>query len=90
MSGTAAQKTSPLPPTLAPLGLRRVEAAAFVGVSPSLFDQMIADGRMPRPKRYRGRVIWDRRALEQAFACLPEDDEAKPVSSNPWDAVSNV
>lgn len=73
-----------------PLGLRRVEAAAYIGVSPSLFDRMIDDGRMPKPKRYRGRVMWDRRKLDEAFACLPEDEAAEAKTTNPWDLVSNV
>jgi hypothetical protein len=34
-----------------PRGLSRIEAARYVGVSPSLFDQMVKDGRMPGPKR---------------------------------------
>ena len=70
-----------------PRGLRRAEAAAYIGVSPSTFDKMIREGYMPSPKRYRGRTIWDRLALEEAFACLPEDDDAKPVLSNPWDRM---
>lgn len=73
-----------------PLGLRRVEAAAYIGVSPSLFDRMIDDGRMPKPKRYRGRVMWDRRELEHAFASLPDDESAEPKKNNFWDRVSNV
>jgi predicted DNA-binding transcriptional regulator AlpA len=72
----------------APRGLRRPEAAAYIGVSVSTFDKMIRERFMPRPKRYRGLTIWDRLALDEALACLPEDDDAKPVSSNPWDAVS--
>jgi len=31
-------------------GLSRVESAIYVGVSPTLFDQMVKDGRMPAPK----------------------------------------
>lgn len=73
-----------------PKGLRRPEAAAYVGVSPSLFDQMVNDGAMPKPKRYRRRNIWDRCALDEAFHCLPEDESDKPISTNPWDAMSNV
>jgi hypothetical protein len=34
---------------------------------------MVADGRMPRPKRVDGRVIWDRFKLEGAFTDLPEE-----------------
>jgi hypothetical protein len=37
---------SALPPTLAPRGLRRTEAAAYIGMSPSLFDRMVAAGRL--------------------------------------------
>ncbi len=72
-----------------PRGLRRAEAAAYIGVSPSTFDKMIRERCMPRPKRYRGVTIWDRLALDEALTCLPEDDDAKPASTNPWDAVSN-
>jgi predicted DNA-binding transcriptional regulator AlpA len=59
------------------LGLNREQAAAYIGVSVSLFDEMVADGRMPRPKRANSRNIWDRRSLEKAFARLPggEDDD---------------
>jgi hypothetical protein len=39
-----------LPPSLPPRGLSRAEAAAYVGVSTSLFDIMVADGRMPGGK----------------------------------------
>jgi hypothetical protein len=37
------------------------------------FDEMFADGRMPRPKRVDGRVIWDRIKIEAAFTDLPEE-----------------
>ena len=30
-------------------GFSRVEAAAYIGISPSKFDQLITDGRMPGP-----------------------------------------
>jgi len=59
------------PVTACPLpvvrGLSRTQAAAYIGVSPSLFDLLIRDGKMPKPKRANARTIWDRRALDQAF-----------------------
>ena len=70
-----------------PRGLSRVEAAAYVGVSPSLFGKMVADGRMPSPKQINARVVWDRIALDFAFAALPDAGtvEATPnTSDNPW------
>lgn len=67
--------------TLPRRGLRREEAALYVGVSPSKFDGLVMDRRMPRPKRVDGRVVWDIRALDLAFEALPGDDDA----GNPWD-----
>jgi predicted DNA-binding transcriptional regulator AlpA len=71
-----------LRPSLTPRGLSRTEAAAYVGVSPSLFDAMVKDGRMPRPKRINSRTVWDRHLLDQAFEAL-DDHEIQ----NPWDAA---
>jgi predicted DNA-binding transcriptional regulator AlpA len=65
------------------LGLSRAEAAEYVGVSPRLFDEMVSDGRMPKPKRVNSRLIWSRRALEIAFAELPEDGQ-NPRPPSPW------
>jgi predicted DNA-binding transcriptional regulator AlpA len=56
------------------LGLSRTESADYIGVSPSLFDEMVKDGRMPMPKRINGRTVWDRRRLESAFSALPGDE----------------
>ena len=64
-------------------GLCRVEAAEYVGVSPTLFDQMVSDGRMPWAKRVNARRIWDVRALDLAFDALPGDGNA---DNNPWDS----
>jgi len=64
-------------------GLWREEAALYVGVSPSLFDQMVGDGRMPKPKIVNTRTIWDRLALDQAFENLPDRDQG-----NPWDEAA--
>lgn len=69
-----------LPRSLPPRGLCRVQAAAYVGVSPSLFDEMVRDGRMPKPKRINARTIWDIRKLDIAFEAIGGDEE-----KNPWD-----
>ena len=44
-----------LPLSLPPRGLSRVQAAEYIGVIPSTFDKMVADGQMPAPKKMRGR-----------------------------------
>lgn len=62
-----------------PRGFSREEAARYVGVGVTKFDEMVADGRMPRPKRVDGRVIWDRLKIEAAFSDLPEERVANPL-----------
>lgn len=69
---------------LEPRGLPRVEAAAYFGVSVSLFDLMVDDGRAPRPKTINARKIWDRRALDAAFSALPDENAHDDV----WDRVA--
>jgi predicted DNA-binding transcriptional regulator AlpA len=58
----------------APRGLRREAAADWVGMSPTKFDEMVKDGRMPKPKRVDGCVVWDRYRLDAAFEDLPDED----------------
>lgn len=62
-------------------GLHREEAAIYVGISASKFDELVKDGRMPKAKKIDGRKIWDKRSLDLAFDDLPSEDDA-----NPWDA----
>ena len=64
-------------------GLSREESAMYIGVSPSLFDKMVADRRMPGPKLVNSRTIWDRWALDRAFETLPDRD-----GRNPWDEAA--
>lgn len=71
-----------LPVSLPPRGLCREAAAQYVGISAGKFDQMVVDGRMPKPRRIDGRKIWDRVALDIAFDELPDDGEV-----NEWDAA---
>jgi hypothetical protein len=48
------------------------------------FDEMVKDGRMPRPKCIDARRVWDTRQLDIAFAALPDDAAA----ANPWDTAT--
>jgi predicted DNA-binding transcriptional regulator AlpA len=70
-------------------GLSRVESAIYVGVSATLFDDMVKDGRMPMPKRINGRVVWDIRALDEAFDALPDEDGRKGANREPssWEVT---
>jgi len=73
------RRSTTLPSSLPPRGLCRVQAAEYIGVSPSTFDKMVADGEMPAPKRIRGRVIFDLKQLDCAFSAFDDGGE------NPWD-----
>lgn len=61
-------------------GLRRPEAAIYVGVSPTKFDDWVKRGLMPKPKRLDDIAVWDQHKLDLAFEALPDDGEV-----NPWD-----
>jgi predicted DNA-binding transcriptional regulator AlpA len=73
-----------LPISLPPRGVSREEAAAYIGISPSLFDELLKDGRMPAPKRINRRTVWDRRKVDEAFDALPDDG-----GGNPWDELNS-
>ena len=78
-------KGDTLPRSLPPAGISRVEAAAFIGVSASKFDEMVKDGRMPGPKKIDGRTVWSVRKLTLAFEALPDDQER-----NGWDETCGL
>ena len=69
-----------------PRGLNREAAASYIGIGITLFDSLVTEGRMPRPKLINSRKVWDRQELDIAFNRLPNgeqpDDEA-----NPFDGV---
>lgn len=73
-------RSDSLPMSLPPLGLGREVAAQMLGISAVKFDELVKDGRMPKPKRIDARRVWDRREIELAFSALPA--EAGP---NEWD-----
>ncbi|NJL08785.1 MAG: hypothetical protein HC900_11415 [Methylacidiphilales bacterium] len=76
-----------LPPTLPPRLISREAAAAYVCVSPNTFDEMVQEGRMPRPRRLSDRrKAWDVRSLDAAIDALPVDGEA-PIADDTWNDI---
>jgi predicted DNA-binding transcriptional regulator AlpA len=61
-------------------GLSRTEAAMYIGISPSKFDELVKDGRMPKALPLDGRKLWDLRKLDAAFDALDDDPP-----DNSWD-----
>ena len=74
-------------PKIVPRGLRRPDAAAYVGVSDCKFDEWVSRSIMPQPKRIDGIVVWDRFELDSAFEALPDGQQV--ASDARWDNVSN-
>jgi predicted DNA-binding transcriptional regulator AlpA len=74
-----------LPPTLPPRLIGREASAAYVSVSPTTFDEMVRDGRMPRPKRIgEHRRAWDVRELDAAIDQLPSDGDRASIADETW------
>jgi hypothetical protein len=68
-----------------PRGLSRVEAARYLGISPSKFDQLRGDGRIGPARMIASRKVWDVRDLDVAFEALPlEHDEN---ADEDWDVA---
>lgn len=79
------RRSETLPTNLPPRGLSRVEAAAYVGISATKFDELVSTGRMPAPKRIDGRVVWDRLRLDAAFEALPDESN---YADDPWGSAA--
>ena len=82
---SVSQKLVVSKPRVMPIrGLNQNVAAEYIGVSPSKFDEMVQDGRMPPPKKIDRRRVWDIHQLDSAFDKLPCDvDEDR----NSWDEI---
>ena len=73
MGHTKLQDALSYPPRL----LRADRAATYLGMGTSTFLRMVSEGVLPKPKRIKGVVAWDRFALD---ACVDSiDDEANTV-----------
>ena len=70
------------------LGLSRSEAAEYVGLGLTLFEDMVEAGLMPKPKKVKSRLVWSRLALEKEFAELPEDGQDKKKAGQWSDLVA--
>jgi hypothetical protein len=62
-------------------GLSRVEAAMYLGISASKFDELRKDGRIGPAKRIDGRKVFDLRMLDDVFDAFPEENRD---SANDW------
>ena len=61
-----------------------VPAAGYVGVGTTLFDELVRQGRMPKPFKVNSRTLWDRHKLDASIDVLSDQDD----DPNPWDGVA--
>lgn len=73
----------PIPPRL----LSRDQAAAYVGISPTQFDEEVAAGTFPAPFKLAAtrRCLWDRVALDRAIDRQLIVAVDAPTGGEPWD-----
>ena len=69
-------------PKLEPRGLSRIDAAAYIGVSPTKFDQLRKEGRISPPRKIDCRLVWDRHDLDRDFEAFPI--EGKQADDEDW------
>jgi predicted DNA-binding transcriptional regulator AlpA len=79
MTSLSTSRARPIPRR----GLSRIESAMYLGISPSKFDEMVKDGRMPKARSIDGRKVWDIHELDAAFDELPLAD-APSIAPNSW------
>src|SRR5689334_13531628 len=72
-----------LPENTEPFAVCREEAAALWGVGCTKFDELVADGTIPRPLRIGARTLWDLAALRRAWKRFADENGAPDVSC-PW------
>ena len=53
------------------MGLSKPEAAKYVGVGVTKFEDLVASKRMPSPRLADTKLIWDVRELDDFFDRLP-------------------
>ena len=64
-------------------GLSRMEAAMYLGISPSKFDELRKANRIAPPKVLDGRLIFTVERLDEFLDSLPDENQ---ISNDDWTA----
>lgn len=68
--------------TITPLYLAKKDAAAYLSISESMFDSLVASGEIPRPRKLSaGRVAWLVEDLDTWGRSRPVSDLLPPKNS---------
>ncbi len=57
-------------------GLSRLEAAGYIGISPSKFDELRKTNRIAPPKVLDGRLIFTVERLDEFLDALPDENQS--------------
>jgi hypothetical protein len=68
-----------------PRGLSRLRAAAYIGVTPQVFDRLVSDGGMPKPTAIGHLRRWDKLAIDRAFDVLFGSDGTDAAGEEIYD-----
>jgi hypothetical protein len=69
-------------------GLDENEAAVYLSISPSLFRELVAANRMPRPRLLNTRRVWDIEELDIAFKAMPREAVPEDQGDDTWADVA--
>lgn len=67
--------------------MRRDEAAASLAISPSLFDNWVDEGKMPKGYKIGGVMLWDTEQIRSAWMRLAETIIPDDQGENPYDRI---
>ena len=56
--------------------MARSAAAQYLGIGITMFDELVAEGMIPKPKKMRSKYLWDRIDLEGVANELERDDRS--------------
>lgn len=74
---------------VAPRGLNREQASAYIGISVGTFDKLVEAGAMPRPRMLESRRVWDIYELDRAFDDLPHEGASLMPINNAGSATND-
>jgi predicted DNA-binding transcriptional regulator AlpA len=63
-------------------GMSRVQAAHHIGIGVALFNGLVAQGKVPLPRKIGTRLIWLRHEVEDAIESLPYAEDPAERRSN--------
>lgn len=65
------------------LGVSRDQAAFRCGISPAAFQWLVENGLMPKAKLIRKRLVWHRKAVDEAFNAYMADCMGATAGDSP-------